>query len=397
MRFYFYAYLLLISGWYFGNHLYAQGISINTTGAAPDGSALLDVVGSSSGILIPRVALVATNNTAPISNPATSLLIYNTAVSGSGNFEVTPGYYYWDGVKWVRFILSTDDISGDEGGGGEGGGGSGEYYNCAPTIIEDFNSGYPLGWSRTSNSSVFVTDVCAYEDSSLQIWEFPGQYAQSYEIDLGCCYEVNYNFRYRSGNTSGCGNRPETEDSVLVQYWDGSSWVDLYNFNGSYAATPHPWTYKDTSFASPQNTDFKLRFYLGNAGGSNGDSWNFDDINLTCSLAESSKGERFVNGDPIYQAVINMGDLSTGTTTKDLSALGIGRLINSRVAYYYDNPGFWNDQRVSGTFHFQPGESGQQSVDVTYDAMNENLELLVRCSCSAIEGVYVIIEYTKPN
>lgn len=69
----------------------------------PDTSSLLDIhdASGSKGLLIPHVALTATNVSAPITpSPATSLLVYNTATSGSGETAVSPGYYYWDGTRW---------------------------------------------------------------------------------------------------------------------------------------------------------------------------------------------------------------------------------------------------------------------------------------------------------
>ncbi len=80
----------------------AQNIGINTTGATPDASAILDLVGADKGLLVPRVLLTATNSALPVTAPATSLLVYNTATAGVVPNNVTPGYYYWDGAVWVR-------------------------------------------------------------------------------------------------------------------------------------------------------------------------------------------------------------------------------------------------------------------------------------------------------
>lgn len=82
-------------------NLDAQNVGINATGAAPNASAMLDIVSTTSGLLIPRVALTATNAAGPIAAPATSLLIYNTATAGASPNNVVPGYYYWNGIAWV--------------------------------------------------------------------------------------------------------------------------------------------------------------------------------------------------------------------------------------------------------------------------------------------------------
>ncbi len=90
-----------------------QNIGINVTGIAPDQSALLDIDGSGlpansqRGVLIPRVALMATNMAAPVNSPATSLLVYNTATVGSIPYNVSPGFYYWDGTKWRPLLDGT--------------------------------------------------------------------------------------------------------------------------------------------------------------------------------------------------------------------------------------------------------------------------------------------------
>jgi len=61
-----------------------QGVAINTTGAPPDGSAMLDVSSTGKGILIPRM-----NNgqMTGMLNPANGLLVYNT--------EYNCFYHYW--------------------------------------------------------------------------------------------------------------------------------------------------------------------------------------------------------------------------------------------------------------------------------------------------------------
>ena len=92
---------------------YSQNIAINTNGNAANASALLDVSNSLStnlGVLLPQVALTATNAAAPVSSPATGLIVYNTASTTNAPYNVYPGYYYWDGFKWV-VLLNSQSIA----------------------------------------------------------------------------------------------------------------------------------------------------------------------------------------------------------------------------------------------------------------------------------------------
>lgn len=84
--------------------MYAQNLGIGPNTFDPDPSAGVEMRFSNKGLLIPRVALTSTNSPSPITSPANSLLIYNTATTG----DVTPGYYYWTGSKWMR-LLAIDD------------------------------------------------------------------------------------------------------------------------------------------------------------------------------------------------------------------------------------------------------------------------------------------------
>lgn len=88
----------------------AQNVGVNATGATPDASAMLDVSSTTTGILIPRVALTTSTSASPITSPTTSLLVYNTATAG----DVTPGFYFWDGTTaaWIRLVSGAPVGSG---------------------------------------------------------------------------------------------------------------------------------------------------------------------------------------------------------------------------------------------------------------------------------------------
>ncbi len=76
-----------------------DNIGIGTN--SPNTSAQMELADDNRGILVNRVALSATDNPSPVSSPATGLLVYNTANSSSGSTEVLPGFYYWEGSRWI--------------------------------------------------------------------------------------------------------------------------------------------------------------------------------------------------------------------------------------------------------------------------------------------------------
>jgi hypothetical protein len=68
---------------------FAQGTSINTTGAEPHASAILDISSTNQGILLPR--LTAAQRTA-IPSPAAGLMVYQT--------DASVGFHYYNGSQW---------------------------------------------------------------------------------------------------------------------------------------------------------------------------------------------------------------------------------------------------------------------------------------------------------
>lgn len=90
----------------------AQNVGINTTGAAPDAGAGLDISFTNKGLLVPRVSISNLSTIAPITGSSTeSLLVYNT------NSTTGTGFHYWDGSQWVRMSINGDawDLTGNAG------------------------------------------------------------------------------------------------------------------------------------------------------------------------------------------------------------------------------------------------------------------------------------------
>jgi hypothetical protein len=99
--------------------LTAQNVSITANGTAPDASAMLDIQSSTMGLSIPNIALTGTNSSSPIAaTPKTGLIVYNTATAGSSPNNVIPGFYYWNGSKWVSFVTGSNAGWGTNGSTG---------------------------------------------------------------------------------------------------------------------------------------------------------------------------------------------------------------------------------------------------------------------------------------
>lgn len=88
-------------------------VAVNTDGSLPDNSAMLDVKSTSKGLLPPRISLTAINSALPVTAPVAGLLVYNTAVAGMSPNNVLPGYYFWDGTKWIPFSPPQGTNAGD--------------------------------------------------------------------------------------------------------------------------------------------------------------------------------------------------------------------------------------------------------------------------------------------
>lgn len=82
-------------------------IKIGDNPTTINANSVLELESTDKGFVPARVALTATNATTPLSGTLyTGTLVYNTATAGSGSTAVVPGYYYWNGTRWVTFAFS---------------------------------------------------------------------------------------------------------------------------------------------------------------------------------------------------------------------------------------------------------------------------------------------------
>ncbi len=75
-----------------------QSVGINTTGAAPNGSAILDVQSTSKGMLVPRMT---TTQRTGIASPATGLLVFD---------NTTGSFWFKSASRWVELIDSSNTV-----------------------------------------------------------------------------------------------------------------------------------------------------------------------------------------------------------------------------------------------------------------------------------------------
>jgi hypothetical protein len=89
------------------------GSTVGINSPTPAGA--LDINSTTDGMVIPRVALNGLNFASPLTTPVTSELVYNnidnsTVLSGPALIAaglVTPGFYFWNGTRWERFVTGA--------------------------------------------------------------------------------------------------------------------------------------------------------------------------------------------------------------------------------------------------------------------------------------------------
>lgn len=90
-----------ITFFFFLSIIYSYGqVGIGTQ--SPVSSSVLDITSTSKGVLIPRVALTATNSPLPLTGAIPNgTMVFNTANAGSGQYAVFPAVYVWNNTEWV--------------------------------------------------------------------------------------------------------------------------------------------------------------------------------------------------------------------------------------------------------------------------------------------------------
>ena len=101
-------YISILIAIVFSVAIQAQNVGINSTGVAPRNAAMLDILSSNTGLLIPTLALTNVTAYAPCTGtPVDGLLVYSSTNPTGGQGS---GYYYWSTASsiWVNI---TDNLA----------------------------------------------------------------------------------------------------------------------------------------------------------------------------------------------------------------------------------------------------------------------------------------------
>ncbi|TAL56738.1 MAG: hypothetical protein EPN85_14935 [Bacteroidetes bacterium] len=129
----------------------AQNIGINTTGAAANSSALLDVRngnlttgGDTKGLLCPHVALTNITDVTTIATPANGLIVYNTNAAMTNGNGVGLYFYCSSGCTTTgwKFMVAPNNGPGTAG-----------------QVLKSNGAGAQLTWQNDNNSGGTVTSV----------------------------------------------------------------------------------------------------------------------------------------------------------------------------------------------------------------------------------------------
>jgi hypothetical protein len=89
--------MLLLMAVSYSSNVFAQ-VKIGNNPTSLNPNAMLEIESSNKGLLLPRVALIAAYNPAPLTGFVNGMFVFNTVTNDS----VIVGLYYSDGIKWVR-------------------------------------------------------------------------------------------------------------------------------------------------------------------------------------------------------------------------------------------------------------------------------------------------------
>src|SRR5690554_1383210 len=197
-----------------------QGFGTNE----PHKSAVVDIVSTQRGLLIPRISIPDLDAAAPVNNPATSLFVYNT------NTTSGEGFYYWDGAKWVRFVSGNTEQTVVVA--------AGENVKVDPNVVDNTTT-YTVGVKGgTNDGQVLVTkiDNSGPDPVTTTEWVDPNDFvldaltagnAIGIDLDVNGDIEIKFNGTLTEDTTIATG----THDLAITGLEDISATFDADTHN----------------------------------------------------------------------------------------------------------------------------------------------------------------------
>lgn len=344
----------------FSAGLAAQSLAVNNSGATANASSILDVSSSTKGMLIPRVALTGTADVTTIASPANSLLVYNTATVSN----VTPGYYYWNGSAWLKFVTGTAwALRGNSG-------------TIADTNFLGTTDNVSLSF-RVNNQRAGVIDPAGPVFFGYQAG-FTNYGLQNTGIGTQVLYSnVSGDNNTAIGSTAMSANISGSNNTAT------GFWAMAYNLIGSantangYNALSHNTTGNGNTAMGYEvmNNSFNLGDYnsaIGSYSLNKNNSGNFNAALGAYALYFNSTGSE--NTATGYQSLFNnssgINNTANGSQSMYYNTLGSYNTANGYQALYNNRQGSYNT--ASGYTALSNNFNGSENTAIGYEAMAVN-------------------------
>jgi len=291
--------------------------SINTTGADPASSAILDVSSTSKGVLLPRMNL---GEISSILDPEPGLLVMDTT-AGSYNLMV------YDGLEWIKIIKNSPAYGGLV------------LWNKLGSEEEVENSKYGPGGTITGSSYAFepAHDGNGYVRKATgdNYVNFPGSILQNLKemgtVELWVNPKVVKPVPFSYGVFAIVGDLFGTNSHVYIAWGDGVSGTGFYgtvNFDGTGHQTP----FEATQFEAVIGVPFHVSL-----------CWDVNGIEGSANTVRLYRdGELIGTSDATW-------DAQNTTTNYEGFNLGIGPDGNGYDKFIVDELKVWNFAKTDFT------------------------------------------------
>ena len=311
-------------------HVFAQNVAINTTGASPDAKAILDISSNTKGILIPR--MLQTERDA-IGTPPQGLMIFNTT---------TNSFQYYGGASWINITNSgiltgspnkvprflgtwglTPGVMTDDGNGVSINNTSAVAHTSSMLDITSTTKGLLIPRMTTAQRNAIVapaTGLMVYDTNLNGVWFYNGSAWSNVNGNGAGDWNVNGNDIYNN-NTGNVGIGTSTP--LVRLSVDSSIMVDQENSNQGFLDR------SSLYFGSDKKVGI-VRSFLTGSSGRNGMGFF---TNNTRRMTIDSTGQVGIGTiNPLQTLHVNGNSYFVGN-------LGIG---TSSPAYAFDNQWGYN-------------------------------------------------------